>query len=227
MLLEYLDKFYYKLISDFEKIKDKWYLIKTISNLLNNNLNRNFILNPNNSSIINYIYREIILWYNQNIKDINYFLNIFEKQVEVFLEEWINSINLEMNKWDKILNTEIKLTNFDNNPYSWLEAHPEHIEYWAISWNQWEKTQKEWLCVYTKIFELLKKVDEWFYDELNLIIKKIVPLGTSIWVHNSASYKECIWHLYMWYTIDTFIPEVNNLEAIIHEYSHNKLNLIL
>ena len=31
----------------------------------------------------------------------------------------------------------------------------------------------------------------------------------------------------MWYTIDSDNPEINNLEAIIHESSHNKLNLIM
>jgi HEXXH motif-containing protein len=46
-------------------------------------------------------------------------------------------------------------------------------------------------------------------------------------MHNSASYKECIGHLYMGYTIDSDKPEINNLEAIIHESSHNKLNLLL
>jgi hypothetical protein len=53
------------------------------------------------------------------------------------------------------------------------------------------------LDVYTKTFELLKVLDEGIYDELNQIIKKIVPLGTAESLHNSASYKECIGHLYM------------------------------
>lgn len=70
-------------------------------------------------------------------------------------------------------------------------------------------------------------MDEWIYDELNQIITKIIPLWTAKWMHNSASYKECVGHLYMWYTIDAGTPEINNLEAIIHESSHNKLNLLL
>ena len=64
-------------------------------------------------------------------------------------------------------------------------------------------------------------------NELNQIIKKIIPLGTSKELHNSASYKECVGHLYMWFTIDSDKPELNNLEALIHESSHNKLNLLL
>ena len=46
-------------------------------------------------------------------------------------------------------------------------------------------------------------------------------------MHNSASYKECIGHIYLCYTINSHMPEVNNLEAIIHESSHNKLNLLM
>jgi HEXXH motif-containing protein len=65
------------------------------------------------------------------------------------------------------------------------------------------------------------------YDEINTMIKKIIPLGTAYGAHNSASHKDCIGHLYMGYTIDAPSPEINNLEAIIHESSHNKLNLIM
>ena len=133
---------------------------------------------------------------------------------------------MEVFHWN-IYWTKIKLTSFDNNPYNKSEAHPDHIQTWAISGNWWEKTENEWLKVYEKSFSLLKELDEWIYDELNQIITKIVPLWTARWMHNSASYKECVGHLYMWYTIDSGNPEINNLEAIIHESSHNKLNLIL
>lgn len=68
-----------------------------------------------------------------------------------------------------------------------------------------------------KTFNLLKQLDEWIYEELNQIITKIIPLWTAKQMHNSASYKECIGHLYMWYTIDSDKSEINNLEAIIHE----------
>jgi hypothetical protein len=90
-----------------------------------------------------------------------------------------------------------------------------------------KKSEEEWLQVYTKTFELLKNLDEGIYDELNQIIKKIIPLWTAQSLHNSASYKECIGHLYMWYTINSDKPEINNLEGIIHESSHNKLNLLM
>ena len=216
LLKEYLEKYYNKLIFDLEKLRDKEILKKEIYNLFNIE-NRNFILNADISTLINSISL------NNNTESIIK----LKKEIGIFLLEWINSKNLILNKWVKITGTNIRLTSLDNNPYSGFEAHPQHKEYWAFSGNWWEKTEKEWLEVYEKSFNLLKDLDEWIYDELNQIITKIIPLWTAISMHNSASYKECVGHLYMWYTIDTITPEINNIEAIIHESSHNKLNLIM
>ena len=215
LLKEYLEKFYYKLINDLNKISELWYLSEEIDKLLKTD-NRKFILNADISSLINAIYFD---------NDVNN-LNILKKEINIFLDEWIDSLNLNQNKWKKIAWTNIKLTTDDYNPYNLVETHPDHIEHWAIAGNWWEKTEEEWLKVYEKTFNILKNIDEWIYDELNQIITKIIPLWTARWVHNSWSYKECIGHLYMWFTIDVGRPEINNLEAIIHESSHNKLNLI-
>lgn len=226
MISDYFDKYYQKLLSDLKELSKKWILTKEIGKLLSTD-NRDFILNADISSIINLLYKEIIEKTPQYLWDISNYIEKLSKEINIFLQEWIDSENLSMNIWTKIAWTNIKLTSIDNNPYNTQEAHPEHKEWWAISWNWWEKTQSDWLKIYEKTFNLLKKLDEWIYDELNQIITKIVPLWTAYWMHNSASYKECVWHLYMWYTIDSDKPEINNLEAIIHESSHNKLNLIL
>jgi len=163
---------------------------------------------------------------NDNLSKCGLILDKLEKEINIFLLEWIKSNNLTLNKWEKIAWTNIKLSLYDNNPLNMQEAHPDHKSSWGILW-LWGASEKDWLKVYNKTFNLLKDLDEWIYDELNQIIKKIVPLGTSKDLHNSASYKECIGHLYMWYTINSNAPEINNLEAIIHESSHNKLNLIM
>lgn len=168
------------------------------------------ILIWDNSSLINYIFFELKSWNNPKDK--------FEILIENYF--WKND-NLSL-----IKNTNISLTLNDKNPYNTLEAHPDHKKSWWVMW-YWEKSEKYWKEIYDNTFDILKQVDEWFYDELNLIIQKIIPLWTAFEMHNSASYKECIWHLYLWLTLWVESPEFMNLEAIIHESSHNKLNLIM
>ena len=223
MLSYYLDKYYKKLISDLKDLSKSWFLTYKINKLLSKSDNRDFIMSPDQSSIIN-------LSYLERIKKSTKWLNIdlyeskFEKELDLFLDGQTDK--LIMNMWDKIWSTDIKLTTIDNDPFNNIDAHPDHrANGWVLWW--WEAKKEDWLEVYEKTFLLLKKLDEWVYDELNQIIKKIIPLWTWKWLHNSASYKECVGHLYMWYTIDSFKPELNNLEAIIHESSHNKLNLLL
>lgn len=225
MLINYIEKYYNKLINNIKDLIMVWFLSEELEKLLNLWIkNREFILNPDQSSIINLVYQELVLKSPQNLSNIEIYKIIFKKEIDLYLSWKFGQ--LIMNKWKSIFWTNIKLTIEDNNPYNWVEAHPDHKSTWWVIW-WWEKTESDWLDVYDKSFKLLKKVDEWIYDELNYIIRKIVPLGTAKWLHNSASYKECIGHLYMWYTIDSWNPEINNLEAIIHESSHNKINLIM
>lgn len=222
IILDYLDK--YELLLE-EKLKDLSNVIisEKIKSLLSKKNKKDFIINPDNSSLINFLYFEFIKNITQYVWDKNEILKKFEKEIDLFLAEKYE--DMVMNKGTLIWNTNIRLTNIDNNVYGTLEAHPDHKANWWVIW-YWEREESDWLKVYEKTFELLKNTDLGSYDELNLIIKKIIPLGTARWLHNSASYKECVWHLYMWYTIDSYVPELNNLEAIIHESSHNKLNLI-
>lgn len=223
MLNNYLDKYYELLKTYLIELSNKRILSYEINELLKIN-NRDFILNPDYSSIINLLYKEIIKLNPQYLGSLDEPILKLKSEIELF-NKWEYS-NLSCNMWINIAWTNIKLTNIDLNPYNILEAHPDHKSTWAWLW--WgESSENEWLNIYEKTFELLKKVDTWIYSELNKIIKKIIPLWTSRWIHNSCSYKECVGHLYLWYTLDSANPEINNLEAIIHESSHNKLNLIM
>lgn len=214
----YLDLYYEKLKKDLEIISDNWILIEKINSLLILwDKNREFILNPEQSSLIHMILKP----YSKDF--LNSSINKLEKEIDLFVvwKYW----ELNMNKWDIIPWTNIRLTLEDNNPYNTFDTHPDHSSTWCfLSW--WEKSKDEWLDIYKKTFDLLKIVDKWFYEELNKLIKKIIPLWTAKSIHNSASFKECVGHLYLGYTIDSQKPEINILEAIIHESSHNKLNLI-
>lgn len=221
LLSEYLDKYYTLLIDRLNSLLElKWYeLVKDF--LLKDN--KDLVLNSEISSLINFLFYE-------EIKDIKSWKKIKEhkdrliKEISLFLNGWFE--NTEVSRWDKIKGTNIILSEKDYNPYNTFEAHPDHKNNGWTIWF-WEKSKKDWLKIYEKSFSLLKKVDKEIFWELNLMINKVVPLWTAYEVHNSASYRECIWNLYMWYTLGSSVPEINNLEALIHESSHNKLNLVM
>ena len=212
MIVDYFEKFFVKL---------QWYLehMKSSNNLIQDFLKlpkedqKQFLLKSDISVLVLYIWefnRTEFTW--QLEQELQYFLNGEEEKCTYSLGKNI--------PW-----TDIKLTLYDNNPSNDLSNHPDHDAGSMVTW--WERSEEEWLQVYGKSFSLLKKLNLEFYNELNFIIQKIVPFGTSCGVHNSCSLKESVWNLYLWYTIDADIPELNNLEALIHEASHNKLNLIM
>lgn len=174
---------------------------------------KGFLLHPDISSLL----MDVFLKKSQSSQE------KFLKEVSHF-SSW-NYDLLTIYAWEKIGDTEIRLTLEDNNPENGVVGHPDHDKDGMLGWG--EKTPAEWNQVFSKALELLKNVNEDFYNELNHIIKKIVPMKTSIDVHNSCSYKESVGTLYLWYTINAEFPELWILEALIHESSHNKLNLIM
>ncbi len=222
MLSSYRDKYYELLVNKLKELSNHKILVEECNYLIDN-LNKLFILHPDYSSMINLFHNSYILKKESPV------------ELEIYIKKFIQEVwylkngqqnKLSMNQGNQIWNTNIYLSNKFINPYDWLDAHPDHKNTWWVVWF-WEKDIFQWLEIYEKTFKILKSVDEWFYNELNFIVSKIVPLWTARGLHNSASYKETIWSLYLWYTIDNQNPEINNLEAIIHESSHNKLNLIM
>lgn len=151
------------------------------------------------------------------------FESIILQEIKFYID-WDVTQSIILNE-DKISGTNISLTTKDYNPDNGVVWHPDHNQEGMVWW--WNKTPVEWKEVFSKSLDILKKIDENYFIELNKIIKKIVPMKTSFDIHNSCSYKDCIWTLYLWYTINAEFPELNILEALIHESSHNKLNLIM
>ncbi len=225
LLKEYFQKYYIKLQSYLKELKQKDILTWEIDKLLTVD-NRDFILNADQASLIHLIYSNIIKKEELYIGNTDLYIDRLRNEIGVFLSEWIDSPNLVQNKGSKIPGTDIRITTNDNNPFWPHLFHPEYnTTWWGLWW--WKKAEKEWLDIYEKSVDLLKEVDDWIYEELIQVITKIIPLWTAEWYHNSASCREAVWHLYMWYTIDSENPEIENVEALIHEYSHNKLNLLL
>lgn len=122
--------------------------------------------------------------------------------------------------------TDIRLTEIDANPNNKNHNHPDQIK--NAVWIGWGGIPENyWRELYGEAFWLLRSISPGFQDELGRMIRKIIPLGVTKSMHNSASYSTCIGHLYMSYPTDMEMPSVALLEAIIHESNHNKLNLIM
>ncbi len=212
ILKKYQKKYFQSMIEVFSQINISPELKEAFLSL-DNKVQQEFILHPDISSVI----REYQRYFSSES------LDTLQREVWYFLSR--NYDHITSYKWSNIPQTNIKLTDIDNNPQSRVISHPDHDQDGMLWW--WERSESEWLEVFGKSFSLLKEINIEFYNELNFIIKKIVPMKTSIDVHNSCSHGDCIGTLYLWYTIDSNQPELNILEALIHESSHNKLNLIM
>ncbi|MFO0759959.1 MAG: HEXXH motif-containing putative peptide modification protein [Byssovorax sp.] len=113
----------------------------------------------------------------------------------------------------------IVLATADNNPLSMMEAHPDKegnaidlgghpAEEWAgeLGWGM------------AKIARYLPDL----HGEMRLFIQQMVPVGWHEQRHLSASYQEAIGTIYL-----SLHPSRMTLaEALIHEFSHNKLNAL-
>lgn len=214
IILKYRDMYFDKLYKLYQNTQMKDSLKEEFSQLSEAE-RRDFLLRSDISSLLNYIHT----FQGSDVE----FIKILEHESDLFLhwqkEKCIFSL------WSLIPGTKIRLTTHDYNQSCNLSSHPNHDSWNMLWWG--ERTEQEWLDVFGRTFDLLKKINKDFYDELNLTVQKIVPFNTSTWVHNSATHKESIGTLYLWFTIDAPLPELTILEALIHESSHNKLNLVM
>ncbi len=211
MVVQYKEKFYHKLSSLFSHINvEEWLRARFWD--LESSKQRDFLLQSDVSSLI------LRLTDENTVSQ----LNLLNQELKYFLD-W-NFKSLCHNQWEYIKWTKIRLTLHDNNPDNNVINHPDHTWEGMLWWG--EKTPEEWNAVFSKAFEMLKEINYSFFMELQWMIQKIIPMNTSHGVHNSCTYRQCIGTLYLWYTIDTDFPELNIIEALIHESSHNKFNLI-
>ncbi len=125
-----------------------------------------------------------------------------------------------------ILWTPLELTLRFHNPDIEKHTHPDHQKN-QIGTTFGTKSEKEWQALFATSFDIVRKVSPEFMSEIDRIIQKIIPFDVSYQVHNSWSYSNVIWHLLMSYPTGMDYPELALLEAILHEYNHNKLNLIM
>lgn len=108
----------------------------------------------------------------------------------------------------------------DNNPLSHFEAHPDKQ---GNALDLGGKSIDDWLAALRGSFALVDEYLPVLGEEMRLVLRLIVPVGWHEQKHLSASYKEAIGTVYM-----TLHPNpMTMVEALIHEFQHNKLNTAL
>jgi len=113
----------------------------------------------------------------------------------------------------------IVLALADNNPLAMDEAHPGKSGN-AIDLGGHDVA--EWTSALGAAFGLIERYLPELRAEMDLYIQQIVPVGWDAEKHLSASYQEAIGTIYMSLHPD----EMTLAEALIHEFSHNKLNAL-
>ena len=113
----------------------------------------------------------------------------------------------------------IVLSTWDNNPRAGEEAHPEkegnHVDLGG-------RPVEEWV---TSIRDALGIIEEYVPElipEMDVLLHQIFPVGYEPEKHLSASMMDVVGNIYMTLHPDPMILA----EAIIHEFSHNKINAL-
>lgn len=112
------------------------------------------------------------------------------------------------------------LTLVDNNPLAQIEAHPDKqgnaIDLGGQPIGRWLAGLREARAIVAEALPVLA-------DEIEVVVQQVVPVGWDPQRHLSASYQEAIGTVYM-----SLHPQPLTLaEALIHEFSHNKLHLLI
>lgn len=114
---------------------------------------------------------------------------------------------------------DLVLAMVDNNPLSMFEAHPDKqgnaIDLGGKSAEEWTRVLRDGLHLIGEFLPDLR-------GEMDLFVQQIVPVGYDEHKHLSASYQEAIGTIYM-----SLHPSLMTMtEALIHEFSHNKINAL-
>lgn len=113
----------------------------------------------------------------------------------------------------------ITLALADNNPLAMFEAHPDKR---GNAIDLGDRPASAWCDTLRESLDLIAR---WLPDlrgEIDLFLHQFVPVGYDDHRHLSASYQEAIGTIYL-----TLHPSLMTMtEAVIHEFSHNKLNAL-
>ncbi len=117
------------------------------------------------------------------------------------------------------LSGEIVLAVADNNPLALVEAHPDKS---GNAIDLGGHPVSEWTAALGTAFDRIGRHLPDLRAEMDLHLSQVVPVGWDPEKHLSASYQEILGTVYL-----TLHPNQMTLsEALIHEFSHNKLNAL-
>ena len=114
----------------------------------------------------------------------------------------------------------LALALVDNNPMADVEAHPDKhgntLDLGGRSPAVWIAALREALAIVERHLPALR-------GEIDVVLQQVVPVGYHAQRHLSASYQEAIGTVYL-----SLHPNPMTMaEALIHEFSHNKLHALL
>ena len=108
----------------------------------------------------------------------------------------------------------------DNNPLAQLEAHPDKS---GNALDLGGKGQELWSAALREALEIIAGPMPELRAEIDVVLQQVVPVGYDEQRHLSASYQEAIGTVYL-----SLHPQAMTMtEALIHEFSHNKLAVLL
>lgn len=114
----------------------------------------------------------------------------------------------------------LRLALADNNPLQMFEAHPDKQ---GNAIDLGPKTADDWCASLRASLDLIATYLPTLRGEIELFLHQAVPVGYDEHKHLSASYQEALGTIYL-----TLHPNLMTMtEAVIHEFSHNKLNALL
>src|SRR6185312_10078269 len=112
---------------------------------------------------------------------------------------------------------EVVLALADNNPLALVEAHPDKA---GNALDLGGHGVEAWTLALAGALDRIARHLPEIRAEIDLFVSQVVPVGYDPVAHLSASYQEILGTLYL-----SLHPSPMTLaEAIVHEFSHNKLN---
>lgn len=112
-----------------------------------------------------------------------------------------------------------QLVVWDPSPHAHIEAHPDKS---GNELDLGDRPAQEWVEAYRVALEAIAVAEPALAEEMGLGLREILPVGFDSERHVSASFREAVGAVYA-----SLHPQpLTLLEAIVHEFQHNKLNAL-